>query len=74
MTFDKKEYDKEYQKAHRAQANAAHKRWRENHPELARKRNTENARKWREKNREGYNAYHRAYRAKQKALAEKEDK
>ena len=71
MSFNKKEYDKEYQRTHRAQNNLARKRWRENHPEEARKLNTESHRKWRLKNKEKYNAYQREWRAKQKAKLDK---
>lgn len=73
MAFDKKAYNREYARAHREKMNAAVKKWRKNHPEERKKKSTENARKWREKNREKYNAYHRAWRAKQKELAEKKD-
>ena len=36
MTVDKKAYNKEYQRTHRAQCNAARKKWAKNHPEEAR--------------------------------------
>lgn len=72
MAFDKKAYDKEYARTHRPQLNAARKKWKEAHPEEARSLNTECQRRWREKNRERYNAYQREYRARQRALAEKE--
>ena len=67
---NKAKYMRKYWKEHRKEQDAAVKRWREKHPEEARKRNTDHARKWREKNREKYNAYQKAYRAKQKAKEE----
>lgn len=74
MAFDRKAYNKEYQRAHRAEMNEARRKWAKAHPEEARKLNTESHRKWREKNRERYNAYMREWQAKKKALAEKESK
>lgn len=74
MTFDKKTYDKDYARKHRDRINSATKRWREAHPEEWKKKNAENFRRWTEKNREKYNAYQREWRAKKKALAEKESK
>ena len=74
MVFDKEAYNREYQKTHRAQANEARRKWAKAHPEECRKLNTETHRRWRQKNREKYNAYMREWRAKKTALAEKEDK
>ena len=74
MAFDKKAYDREYAKAHRGKMNAATEKWRKAHPEEWRKRNAENFKRWADKNREKYNTYQREWRAKRKALAEKEDK
>lgn len=71
MSFDKKEYDEEYQRTHRDKVNAAVKKWRKAHPEEWKRKNVERSRKYREENREKYNAYHRAYRAKQKARKER---
>lgn len=72
MSFDKKEYNREYQRAHREQNNIARKKWREAHPEKARELNRRITVGWQQRNREKYNAYQRAWRAKKKALAEKE--
>lgn len=70
MSFDKKKYDEEYQRTHRDKVNAAVKKWRKVHPEEWKRKNAERARKYREENREKYNAYHRAYQAKRKAKTE----
>lgn len=67
----KQAYMKKYWQEHRAEQNAARKRWRENHPEEERKRNTINHRKWRLANKEKYNAYQREWRAKKKAELDK---
>lgn len=68
----KAEYMREYWKSHRAEQNAARKKWKEAHPEEARRINTEGHRKWREANREKYNAYMREYRRRRKAGAKAE--
>lgn len=71
MSFNKKEYDKEYQRAHREQANARKKKWKERHPEKAKELNRKTVVGWQQRNREKYNAYQRAWRAKQKAKLDK---
>lgn len=71
MAFDKKAYDKEYAREHRAQCNAIRKRWVENHPEEARELNRKSVVGWQQRNREKYNAYQRAWRAKKKAELDK---
>lgn len=69
----KKIYNREYQKAHRAQNNAARKKWRKNHPEAARELDARTVANWQKKNREKYNAYQREWRAKQKAKENNND-
>lgn len=71
MAVDKKAYNKEYQRTHRAQCNAARKRWVKNHPEEARELNRKTVVGWQQRNRDKYNAYQRAWRAKKKAELDK---
>ena len=67
-------YMKEYWKTHRAEQNAARKRWRENHPEEERKRASEYYRRWIKLNKEKYNAYQREYYQRRKRQAMDEAK
>ena len=59
---NRREYMRKYWQEHRLERNEATKRWRYSHPEAARKLHRDNAAKWRELNREKYNAYQREYR------------
>lgn len=68
----KAEYMKKYSREHRTQNNAARKRWREAHPEEARELNRKTVVGWQQRNREKYNAYHRAYREKKREELQKE--
>lgn len=71
MAFDKKAYNREYQRTHREQYSGYVKKWRETHPEEARELNRKTVVGWQQRNREKYNAYQRAWHAKRKAELDK---